>query len=601
MCGIIGYAGNENAVPKILKGLSLLEYRGYDSAGVAFTKDNAIRVIKAQGRVDNLSEKIAKNERSYCSIGHTRWATHGEVNDINAHPHKVGRVCLVHNGIIENYKDIKSDLETQGVTFLSETDTEVACALIDKYYTETEDEREAIEHALSELKGSYAFAIMFEGREGVWVTKQESSLVVGFGNDGFYISSDIVALLPFTDTYCHVNDHEIGHLTADGVKIFCGSEEKQIEWKKSTQGEQAIKKDGYAHFMLKEMHEQSSAIYNTVSPRIKNTLPDFSSDIDENIFENIDRIELVACGSAMHASLVGAHFIENLAKIPSSVYIASEYRYSPPLFRKNTLTVAVSQSGETADTLGALRVAKNIGNKTLAIVNAKETSIAKEADSCIYTQAGPEIAVATTKGYATQVALMYLIAVYLANKKAQINAHIAQLLVKNISEKVPAAITETLNREDEIKTVARRIFDNENLFYIGRGIDYYTSMEAALKLKEISYIHAQAYPSAELKHGTISLIEKNTPVIAISTLDELYSKTESNLLETSSRGAYTVLISSDKGAHSADINISIPYESDVERFYSTLIITQMIAYYTAFFRGCDIDRPRNLAKSVTVE
>ena len=600
MCGIMGYTGKDFAAPKVLLGLEVLEYRGYDSVGICTQTEGKTEIVKVKGRVNALKEilKAKGSNNSFCAMGHTRWATHGAPSDDNAHPHRVGDVSIVHNGIIENYRELKEKLISEGFTFASETDTEIACALIDKYYSRLKNPFEAISMATSKLKGSYALAIMIEGIKGtIYAVRNSSPLIIGRGSDGYYLASDLTAIIPFTKEYYALTEGEIIELKDTGAYI---SEGGSIEWQITEMSFESAKRGGYEHFMLKEMNEQPTAVKGSALPRIEKGLPSFKHDgIDKSFFEGVDAIHIIACGSAMHAGIVGGKLIESYAKIPVSVYIASEYRYSPPLFNSNTLVIVISQSGETADSIASLRYAKSCGLKTLSIVNAQETTIAKEADYCAYTYAGPEIAVATTKGYMTQVCLLKLLAIYLGYERGRLDVNMAKELTDSLINKAPRFIKEELDKKEEILSLAEKICKCENLFYIGRGMDYALAMEAALKLKEISYIHAEAYGAGELKHGTISLIEKGTPVIALATEERLFDKTESNLKEVKSRGALAILITTLENPHTcADIVINLPKDAPL---FSAITVIQMIAYYTSYLRGCDIDRPRNLAKSVTVE
>jgi len=605
MCGIIGYTGFEEATGKVTCGLEILEYRGYDSVGICAKGQDGIKLLKTKGRVSSLNEALSKSpiDSAFCAIGHTRWATHGAPSYTNAHPHNVGRTYLVHNGIIENYKELKAELEKGGVKFLSETDTEVGCALINKYYEEGCDPHTAILKATGFMHGSYAFAIMFEGEDNtIYAVRKGSPLIIAKGIDGYYLASDLTALLPFTKVYCSLNEGEVVRLTKDGAFIFNKGEP---DWKVTNMSFESAKKGGYDHFMLKEMNEQPNAIKNALSPRIKDGLPDFSCDgIDDSFFEDIKEIHIVACGSAMHAGLLAAPIIEGLCMVPCRSYIASEYRYNPPFTQKGTLVIIVSQSGETADSLASLRYAKSQGLKTLGIVNAVETTIAREADFCAYTYAGPEIAVATTKGYTTQASLLYLFAVAMSFKKGITDKENAKSLTECLFFEAPQVVEQTLERGEEIKAIAKEIYESQSIFYIGRGLDYALSQEASLKLKEISYVHCEAYAAGELKHGTISLIERGTPVIAIATEEALFDKMDSNIKEVKSRGSHTVLICTDKmeNAHAcADRVFVLPRSSRIGGIFGAILAVQMIAYEVARLRGCDIDKPRNLAKSVTVE
>lgn len=610
MCGIIGYTGSENAIPKITKGLSVLEYRGYDSVGIAAkTTDNGIQVRKCKGRIGVLEEQLKANPilDCGCAIGHTRWATHGGPSDANAHPHRAGSVVLVHNGIIENYKELKRSLQEKGVSFFSETDTEVAAALLNEYYIREKMPLTAIQKACADFVGSYAFGILFDAFPGeVWAVRQGSPLILAKSADGYYLASDMTALLPFTKEYYCLQEGQIAQLKPTGVALYnADGTAFTPNWRITTVTPEAAQKDGYAHFMLKEIHEQPKAVLQSVTPRIADGLPCFSVDgIPTSFWNKIKNIHIVACGSATHAGLAGGRLIEQLAKIPTASYIASEYRYHPPIAQEGTLVILISQSGETADTLAALRYAKANGLATLAIVNAVETTIAREADYRIYTYAGPEIAVATTKGYCTQVSILYMIALEIAYCKGLIDADSAKKLVGSICNDAPAAISHIIAQEKQIRKIAEKLCSHEHIFYIGRGLDYDMSLEGSLKLKEISYIHSEAYAAGELKHGTISLIEEGTPVIALSTNPALYDKTESNIREVRSRGAYVVLLcrKDAKNPHaSADAVVALPAQSEAATLFAALATVQLLAYQIALLRGCDIDRPRNLAKSVTVE
>ena len=610
MCGIIGYTGTGNAVPKMLKGLSVLEYRGYDSVGIAAQTADGTDVVKCKGRIHALEEKLRDEpvEGSHCAIGHTRWATHGGPSDRNAHPHRAGNVILVHNGIIENYKALKEELQAKGVEFKSETDTEVAAALLNENYTPGGDPLAAIRKTVARLRGAYAFGILFADREGeVWVVRSGSPLILAKGKDGYYLASDVTALLPFTRESAPMDEGAIARLTGDSAVLFDenggGHEPK---WMTTTLTPESAQKGGYPHFMLKEIHEQPEAVKKSVSSRIdKDGQPDFSADgIDADFWRGIRAVQIVACGSAMHAGLVGQRVLEQYAGLPTTVHIASEYRYYPPLGDEGTLVIVISQSGETADSLAALRYAKEHGRHTLGIVNAVETTIAREADKRIYTYAGPEIAVATTKGYCTQASVLYAIAAAAGLSRGVIDAKAAKELLRDISEEVPAVLETMLGKEAQFCRIAKALADHEHVFYIGRGLDYAMSMEGALKLKEISYIHCEAYAAGELKHGTISLIEPGTPVIALATDPALFEKTESNLREVGSRGAQVTLICPEGvevPEESAGEIIRLPECSAPARLFASMLAVQMIAYEAASFRGCDIDRPRNLAKSVTVE
>ena len=598
MCGIIGYIGNEEVKDKLITGLKALEYRGYDSCGIA-TQD---KIIKTKGRVSKLEEILqGKIINSTFGIGHTRWATHGEASEINAHPHKVGKITLVHNGIIENYATIKEELKSQGVGFVSQTDTEVACALINRIYELECDIINAITKAQKQLEGSYAFAIMVEGEDKIYLTRYKSPLIIAKSKNGYYLTSDMSAILPFTRKFYRMNEGEIVALSKDGVEMYNAKISTPL-WEISNLSIESTRKQGYDHYMLKEIYEQSEVIKNTLSKRIKSGLPDFLEDgLDKDYFKNIKQIHIIGCGSAMHVGLVGKALIEKYAKIPTSVFVASEYRYTPPIKTEDTLCIFISQSGETADTLASLEYAKNNGYKTLSIVNAQNTSIAISSHNVIYTYAGIEIAVATTKGYTTQLAILSLIALKLSLENNLLTETEIKTLTENLYNGVPLAIEKTLKSREKIKTLASKIKNTNDAFYIGRGLDYYLCKEGSLKLKEISYINSQDYPAGELKHGTISLIVKDTPVIAIANDKTLIPKTISNLKETKARGAFTILITSISGTNESDLTLYLETKTEFESIFATIVATQLLAYETALLRSCDIDKPRNLAKSVTVE
>ncbi len=599
MCGIIGYTGKENATERILKGLDALEYRGYDSAGICGF-ENGFSLVKTKGRVKFLREKLEKAPiNSNTAIGHTRWATHGSPSDENAHPHIVGDVCIVHNGIIENYKKLRLFLLEKGYSFKSETDTEIACGLIDYQIKKENDISKGIVSATKMLEGAYALAIMVKGeRDSIYAIRKGSPLVIGMGQDEFYLSSDITALLPFTRTYFSLLEGVLINLKKDRATLFGGGE---IPWQRTDMDYEQAQKGGYAHFMLKEIYEQPGSIKNALSPRIKNGLPSFLEDgLDNDFFKGIENIQIVACGSAMHAGLLASYGFEELGGVGCQAFVASEYRYTPPKTAENTLLIVVSQSGETADTIASLRYGKGKGLKTLAIVNTVESTIAREADYTLYTYAGPEIAVATTKGYTTQVSLLYLLALAIGEAKGIIEEKDVKSYTQSLFFDTQRVISAVLERQEEIIKIARKIYQKENIFYIGRGVDYAICQEASLKLKEISYIHSEAYPSGELKHGTISLIEENTPVIAMSTEKRLYEKLYSNIKEAKSRGAYTILIGSGI-IEGADHIFTLPRVNKISEMFGAIAFSQLLAYHISLLRGCDIDKPRNLAKSVTVE
>lgn len=606
MCGIIGYTGSGDAKKKVADGLEILEYRGYDSAGALLLGNGKTEIIKTEGRVSNLKNKLDTLSSNFTTgIGHTRWATHGAPSIKNAHPHRVCGVCLVHNGIIENYKEIKKRLEGKGITFQSETDSEVACALIDSHFKENVHPCVAILMAERELIGSWAFAISFDGYEGeLFATRRGSPLHLGKGKDGFYLASDLTALSSFCDEFYTLHESEIAHLFENKALIYTPDGTSTPDWQKNEASYTKADKQGYEHYMLKEINEEPRLVRNALLPYINRGLPDFSSaSFSYDLFKDISKIHLVACGSAMHASLLGKHFIESYAKIPTEVFVASEYRYSPPVFEKNTLVILVSQSGETADTIASMKYAKSCGSLTLGIINAPSTTLARESDFCIYTHAGQELAVATTKGYLTQALVLFLFALFLGLGKDKLTENEARELTNKILS-VDTPILETIKRQGELSSLASQLVSSPHIFYIGRGIDYYLSCEASLKLKEISYINAQAYEAGELKHGTISLIENGTPVIAFATNEELFDKTVSNLKETKSRGAHTILFTGDFSKSLdgiADECFVLEGKDKIDMIFSLVIALQLLAYECANQKGCEIDRPRNLAKSVTVE
>ena len=606
MCGIIGYIGKEaNSLEVLLEGLSALEYRGYDSAGIAvFDEDNKLRVVKNVGRVSVIKEESADLAPSCCGIGHTRWATHGAPSKDNSHPHGNEHLQIVHNGIIENYASLKSELTELGYTFYSDTDTEVAAKLLDYYYMKSGKRYEAVCETVERLNGSYALGIVFaDDPNTVYAARKDSPLIIGIGDGANYIASDITALLKRTRDYYRLEDGDVACISADGISIHNRGEEVTREKLTAKWDYEAAEKGGYDHFMLKEMHEEPEAVKLTLRPRIKDMLPDFSGEaLDESVLTRISRLHIVACGTAMHAGLIGKGMFEKYAKLPVTVDIASEFRYNDPIIDENDLVIIVSQSGETADSLAALRLAKEKGAETLALVNVIGSSIAKEAGSVLYTWAGPEIAVASTKAYNVQTALLTLLAIKCALVRGEMSEAEAKAFTRELYEDVPRAISEVLDRAGEIKALAKNYAKAENLFFIGRGTDYYLSSEGSLKLKEISYIHSEAYAAGELKHGTISLITEGIPVIALATVSSLYDKMVSNIREVRSRGASVTLITNgDLNCEYADNVIKLPEISERLSYLPAATVLQLIAYYTSVERGCDVDKPRNLAKSVTVE
>ena len=606
MCGIVGYVGKRNAQDVLLDGLEKLEYRGYDSAGVALALDGAIRVVKSKGRLAELRQKLAAQAlaESSCGIGHTRWATHGEPSDVNSHPHSTPRVSIVHNGIIENYGILKERLIAKGYTFESETDTEVLVKLIDSCY-EGEPLR-ALHAALAMVRGSYALAVLFRDfPDTVFAVKRESPLIVGWGEDENFVASDIPALLKYTRKYSVLEEGDMAVVTAEGIRFyneFAEPVEREVltaDW-----DQEAAEKGGYPHFMLKEINEQPAAITATVSPRVENGLPDLRiPELSDEMLKKIGTVHLVACGTAMHAGMVGKAAIEALARVPAEVDIASEFRYRDPILKPEDLVIIISQSGETSDTLAALKLAKSRGVPVLAIVNVVGSSIARAADYVLYTYAGPEIAVASTKAYMVQMCVLYLFALRLAYARgAQTEAETRRLTAELL--RASEVIKPRLADCEQIKYLASRFVNTPSCFFIGRGFDYSLSLEGSLKLKEISYVHSDAYAAGELKHGTISLITDGVPVIALATQKQVYEKTISNAKETKSRGAKVLLFTTKDAVVPegvADYVVRLDEYEDLLMPLQLIVPLQLFAYYMAVLRGCDVDKPRNLAKSVTVE
>lgn len=606
MCGIVGYVGKQDCTEILLDTLSKLEYRGYDSAGIAVFEAEKLKIVKAKGRLADLEKKIEQVGKpvGHSGIGHTRWATHGEPSDINSHPIGNERVSIVHNGIIENYQAIKDFLISKGCSFESETDTETVAKLLDYYYKG--DPFEAIVQMIREAQGAYALGIVFRDfKNTVFAVRKESPLIVGVADGESFVASDMTAILKYTRNYYLLEQNEVVVLNEDGVKFYdlhhC---EIQKELQTATWDMEAAQKGGYEHFMLKEIHEQPTAIKNTLSPRVKDGLPNFEEcGLTAELLAGFKQIYIVGCGSAMHAGTVGKYLIESLARVPVIVDIASEFRYRNPLITKDDLVVIISQSGETADTLAALRLAQKVGSKTLAIVNVVGSSIARDADMVIYTHAGPEISVCSTKAYVVQVAVMYLFAFQVAFAKGKITEEECRRMTQTLLE-VPSRIEVCLTRKESYQFVASKLVGADSLLFIGRGMDYAMSMEGSLKLKEISYIHSEAYAAGELKHGTISLITQGMPVIAVATQRALYEKTVSNIKAVKARGATVTILcheGTEVGADVADYRIELPSMEDLYMPLVTVVPLQMLAYYTAVLRGCDVDKPRNLAKSVTVE
>ena len=606
MCGIVGYVGKRSAQDVLLDGLEKLEYRGYDSAGVALALDGGIRVVKSKGRLTQLRQKLAAQAlaQSFCGIGHTRWATHGEPSDVNSHPHSTPRVSIVHNGIIENYGILKERLIAKGYTFESETDTEVLVKLIDSCYTG--DPLRALQEALAKVRGSYALAVLFRDRpDTIFAVKRESPLIVGWGEGENFVASDIPALLKYTRRYSVLEEGDMAVCTAEGIRFYNEfAEPVQRPALTADWDMEAAEKGGYQHFMLKEINEQPTAITATVSPRVEDGMPDLRiPQLTDEVLRSIGTVHLVGCGTAMHAGMVGKAAIETLARVPAEVDIASEFRYRDPILNPNDLVIIISQSGETSDTLAALKLAKSRGVPVLAIVNVVGSSIARAADYVLYTYAGPEIAVASTKAYMVQLCVLYLFALRLAYARGRLSAaetrrYTAQLL------RAPEIIKARLADCDQIKYLASRYMNTQSCFFIGRGFDYSLSLEGSLKLKEISYVHSDAYAAGELKHGTISLITDGVPVIALATQKQVYEKTISNAKETRSRGARVLLFTTKNAVVPegvADAVIRLDEYEDLLMPLQLIVPLQLFAYYMAVLRGCDVDKPRNLAKSVTVE
>ena len=592
MCGIVGYIGKEKCIPKIISGLESLEYRGYDSAGIAYLKNDEIEIKKEQGRIANLKETINLDEESYLGIGHTRWATHGKPCKENSHPHRVGKVTLVHNGIIENYDKLKKELTEYN--FQSETDSEVVAAFIDKEL-KNKDILNILKDLNKTLIGSYALGIIIDGDKNLYCIRKDSPLIIGIAEDGNYIASDVPAILRYTNKYYLLLNDEYAVLNENEVKIFSNGKETKKELQVFSSSIDSAMKNGYEHFMLKEIFEQPKVLMDTINEFI-NDKEYFTKELAG--LEKYDAIDIIGCGSAYHVGLVGKNLIEKYGKIPVYVDIASEYRYTEHFYQKNHLIILISQSGETADTLAVLRKCKEMGLTTLAIVNVVGSSIAREADKVIYIKAGPEIAVATTKAYSCQLIILSLIAYYLG-------LHKNTLTEKDIEvyKDLGAKVDKMLESIEDTKEVAKAIYQSEDIFFLGRKIDYTLCLEASLKLKEISYIHSEAYAAGELKHGTISLIDDKTPVISIITDEDIKLKTLSNTKEVCARGAKSIIISSeevtDKDIY--DMLIKVPKNHDLINPLFVIIKCQLISYYVAKLRGCDIDKPRNLAKSVTVE
>ena len=612
MCGIVGFVGREQAAPILLEGLRQMEYRGYDSAGVAVRSETrGLQVRKSKGRLQVLADLThdGADLEGALGVGHTRWATHGEPNDVNAHPHVSGdgKIALVHNGIIENYLELKEQLTRQGVTFASETDTEVAAHLLEFHYHECGNMLEAVGRCLRRIEGSYAFGIICSDYPNALIAaRKDSPLIIGFGEGENFIASDATAIIRHTRDVAYMNDGEIAVLTAQSVDVFDGEgnllekEHSRIDWDAAS-----AEKGGYAHFMFKEILEQPEALQKTISPRIREgrvVLDDIRLTAD--YVRSVSRIYMIACGSAYHAGVVGKYTWERLLRRPVEAVLASEFRYSEPLVDEHTLVIAISQSGETLDTMAALREAKRLGGRTLAVCNVVGSSIAREADDVLYTWAGPEIAVATSKGYSTQLAALNLVGLYLADllgtvERREYDAILAEL------QALPEKMQTYLANFEDTKYFASRFFNHDSIFFIGRNLDYAMGLEGSLKLKEISYIHSEAYASGELKHGTISLIEPGTLVVALGTYAALFDKAMSNVVEVKARGATVLAVTTEscreRMEKTADGVIAVPETHPLLQPSLSIVPLQLFAYYVALQRGCDIDKPRNLAKSVTVE
>ena len=607
MCGIVGYAGPRDCTDVLISALSKLEYRGYDSAGIAVFENGKIAVEKTKGRLKDLEDKMAREHRpvGHCGIGHTRWATHGEPSDINSHPHGNKRVSIVHNGIIENYIKLKAFLTEKGYEFISDTDTEIVAKLLDYYYNG--NPVETIARVISEIEGSYALGIIFSDfQDKVFAVRKDSPLIIGVGQGENFIASDVTAVLKYTKDYYLLEQDEIVAISPDQMEITdihgCRIEK---ELQHATWDEEAAEKGGYEHFMLKEIHEQPTALKTTITPRIMEHMPFLEEcGITTEMLNHFHKIYIVACGTAMHAGMVGKYVIEKLARVEVTVDIASEFRYCDPVLSEDDLVILISQSGETADTRAVLRLAKENHATTLAIVNVKGSSIARESDFVVYTHAGPEISVASTKAYMVQLSIMYLFAFQLAYAKGKITEERCRELTK-LLEEMPELVEKPLGTQAECQYIASKLVNADSLLYIGRGLDYALSMEGSLKLKEISYIHSESYAAGELKHGTISLITQAMNVIAVATQDNLFDKTISNVKEAKARGAKVTLVCKEgieMTGDVADYIVHVPAAADdILMPLVTVVPLQLIAYYTSVLRGCDVDKPRNLAKSVTVE
>ena len=612
MCGIVGYAGREQAAPILLDGLERLEYRGYDSAGIAVLSESAgLQVKKAKGRLKVLSAMVdgGRSVDGFIGVGHTRWATHGEPNYINSHPHtgEHGKIALVHNGIIENYVEIKDFLTSRGVHFCSDTDTEVVAQLLEYYYLISGDLLGSVYKVLDRIEGAYALGILCADMPDTFVAaRKDAPLLLGYGEGCNFIASDVTAIIKHTRDISYMDDGEVAVVTADEIQVFDAlgqPVEKQhsyVDWDVS-----AAEKGGYAHFMFKEIMEQPEAVRKTISPRIKNKLIEFEElSLSDEYIASLSKIFIIACGSSYHVGMVGRYNLERLLRKPVEVMLASEFRYADPLVDEHTLVVVISQSGETLDSMAALREAKSLGARILSIVNVVGSSIARESDDVLYTWAGPEIAVATTKAYSTQLVLLDMFGVWLAKKTGSIKPSDYALIVEELLA-LPEKMESVLENIDEIKYLASRYFNHNSVFYIGRNLDYALGLEGSLKLKEISYIHSEAYAAGELKHGTISLIEEGTLVVALCTYAPLFDKAVSNIVEVQARGADVIALTTESRRRqmgkTVENVLTVPDTHLILQPSLGVIPLQLFAYYVALQRGCDIDKPRNLAKSVTVE
>lgn len=607
MCGIIGYAGKEkNAIHVLINGLKNLEYRGYDSAGIAIRENNHVEIVKSEGKIVNLEKKIESLEESTIGIGHTRWATHGGATTINSHPHRVGTVTLVHNGIIENYEKIKNDLVKEGYEFKSSTDTEVACALIDKLYKKTNDKIKTLKEANHIINGSFAFAIMFDDDvNNLYAMRKDSPLIIGIGEGCNFLASDVPAILEFTNKYILLDKDEYAVVNNDKVVIYDENENMLTKEVLTYDGDKEVAmKAGYEHFMIKEINDEPIVFDNMFKQFDADNIDDLKKSMPD--FSKYKKIDIIGCGSAYHAGLLGKSLIEEYADVLVNVEIASEYRYKKTFSDNDTLTILISQSGETADTLAALRKAKEKGIDTLGIVNTVSSSIAREADDVLYIKAGAEISVATTKAYSAQVLMLLLIALVIGYENKKISKEEANNVISEI-KKLPKYIKEVISKKSLCDDIAKSIYEKNNIFFIGRKVDYALCMEGSLKLKEVSYIHSESYAAGELKHGTISLIEEGTPVISIVTDEGIEEKTISNIKEVKARNAYVVLITTDKiyekykTSDFYDKKIVLENKNNYINPLLVATILQLLAYQVAYLRGEAIDQPRNLAKSVTVE